>query len=91
MLNRKTWVLYLFAYPAAGLSLCLDQDKQLEIAHAEIYCRDIHKIGIGYNTPNADVPVAGTFVEMSNLLDLTAEDNVRKRPFMLRLTSPQTD
>jgi hypothetical protein len=37
MLNRKTWVLYLFAYPAAGLSLCLDQDKQLEIAHVEIY------------------------------------------------------
>ena len=31
------WVLYLFAYPAVGLSLCLDQDKQLEIAHVEIY------------------------------------------------------
>lgn len=35
-LNRKTWVLY-FTYPAAGLSHRLDQDKQLEIAHAERY------------------------------------------------------
>ena len=31
----------------------------------------------GYNIPNADVLVADTFVEMSNLLDLTVEDNVQ--------------
>ena len=36
VLNGKTWVLY-FAYPTSGLSHCLVQDKQLEIAHAEIY------------------------------------------------------
>ena len=35
-LNGKTWVLY-FAYPDVGLSHRLAKDKQLEIAHVEIY------------------------------------------------------
>ena len=35
--KRKDVGALLLTYPAAGLSHCLDQDKQLEIAHAEIY------------------------------------------------------
>ena len=32
--TRKTWESLLLAYPTHGLSHCLDQDKQLELAHA---------------------------------------------------------
>lgn len=35
---RKTWEFSTLAYPTVGLSHCLDQDKQLEIAHVVRYC-----------------------------------------------------
>jgi hypothetical protein len=37
MLNGKTWVLYSSLIPHLGSRIALSQDKQLEIAHAEIY------------------------------------------------------
>ena len=48
----------LFAYPTWGLSHCLDQDKQLEIAHAETYWNYLLHQQTGYNTPIVDVSVA---------------------------------
>lgn len=51
------------AYPTHGLSHRLDQDKQLESAHAKIYCRKSPRMRIAlertvYNTPDVDVSVA---------------------------------
>ena len=50
-LNVKTWESLLLAYPTAGLSHRLVQDKQLELAHAKVYC-------VVYNTPIVDASVA---------------------------------
>ena len=36
----KTWVLYYSLTPSLGSRIALAKDKQLEIAHAVIYCRD---------------------------------------------------
>ena len=69
------------AYPAAGLSHCLDQDKQLELAHAKVYYWPLppqQQARIGYNTLYADVPVA--YLLVLNVRDSAAEDNVRERP-----------
>ena len=74
ILYGKTWVLY-FAYPAAGLSHCLDQDKQLELAHAMIYC-----IKIQYIQRRRSV----AHLLVLNLRDSAAEDHVRKRPFTIK-------
>ena len=53
----------LLAYPTHGLSHCLDQDKQLESAHAKTYCKKPPRMHIAlertvYNTPDVDVSVA---------------------------------
>ena len=81
MLNRKTWVLY-FAYPAHGLSHCLAKDKQLDSPRRDILTVPI-TIWAGFNTPEADVPVASLLG--LNLRDSCAEDNVRKRPFTTKI------
>ena len=64
-----------------ALALALHKDKQLELAHAEVYygpASSQQQTKTRYNTPNADVPVA--FLLVLDLRDLTVEDNVRKRP-----------
>ena len=81
---KKTWVPLLSAYPAAGLSHRLDQDKQHELAHAVRYddpsrCGNDHSRGVSYT--NADAPLR-IFWSLVNLRDSAAEDNVRKRPFL---------
>jgi len=81
MINGKTWVLY-FAYPAVGLSHCLAKDKQLDSPRRDILTVPM-KIWAGFNTPEADVPVASLLG--LNLRDSTAEDNVRKRPFTTKV------
>ena len=40
LVKRKDVGALLLAYPTHGLSHCLDQDKQLEIAHVVKYCRE---------------------------------------------------
>ena len=63
--KRKDVGALLLAYPTSGLSHCLDQDKQLEIAHAVRYCNGRPSLQItvqggwtAYNTPKVDAPVA---------------------------------
>ena len=78
------------AYPTVGLSHCLVQDKQLELAHATAYYKPAPSIqrtkDTGIIHPNADVPVA-SLLDL-NVRDSTAEDNVRKRPFYHNVMTP---
>ena len=71
-----------FAYPAHGLSHCLAKDKQLDSPRRDILTVPI-KIWTGFNTPEADAPVA--FLLGLNLRDSCAEDNVCKRPFTTKI------
>ena len=74
-------VLYCSAYPTAGLSHCLVQDKQLELAHAVKYCNFCthNKVGgmVQYTQRGRFGCVSSGLV---NLRDSAVEDNVRKRP-----------
>lgn len=59
--NEKTWVLYSSLIPREGSRIALSQDKQLEIAHVERYCRktsNTKRYKKGYNTPKVDALVA---------------------------------
>ena len=78
----------LLAYPTVGLSHCLVQDKQLELAHAVRYYTGLPspRVSAGYNTPNADAPLR-SLLDL-NLRDSTVEDNVRKRPFFQNVLTP---
>ena len=74
---------YFSLIPSSGSRIALHMDKQLELAHAKIYCRS-------YNTPNADAPLR-TFM-CFDLRDLTTEDNVPLNVLiinMFSLASPQ--
>ena len=69
-------MLYILAYPTCGLSHCLAQDKQLELAHAVQYYTFLLHESIqkqGYNTPNVDV--FGCVSSELDLRDLHVEDN----------------
>ena len=92
MLNAKDVGALLLAYPTVGLSHCLVQDKQLEIAHAvRYYTKSAHhdeRESAGYNTPNADAQLR-SLLDL-NLRDSTVEDNVRKRPFFQNVFDPLT-
>jgi len=71
---------------ARALAFALSQDKQLELAHAKVYYLPIQpqqQVWKGYNTPNADVPVA--YLLRLNVRDSCVEDNVRKRPLPKKL------
>ena len=88
MLNAKDVGALLLAYPTVGLSHCLVQDKQLELAHAVRYYTGLPSLQVaaGYNTPNADAPLR-SLLDL-NLRDSTVEDNVRKRPFFQIVFDP---
>ena len=80
----KTWVLYYSLIPSLGSRIALAKDKQLEIAHAVIYCRNsLHLLYIGrhgYNTSHCERSSCVSSCTL-NLRDSHIEDNVRKRPF----------
>ena len=72
------------AYPTSGLSHCLGQDKQLELAHVVIYdtpYSHIYIINVNWAqyTPRGRSGCASSCT--IELRDSTTEDNVRKRPF----------
>ena len=65
-----------------GSRIALYKDKQLDSPRRDILTVPM-KIWAGYNTPEADVPVA--YLLVLNVRDSAAEDNVRKRPFTTKI------
>ena len=64
---------------------CLDQDKQLEIAHVVIYCSVSPLLAGEQGTIHPTWTFRLRSLLVLNLRDSHVEDNVRKRPFTTKI------